>query len=118
MLARCRTPSKGDVPQLDPLLSLAKGLRSPSRRPLREEGLFTVLAAFDDPSFTDWHRERELEIGYEPRSFTLRLPDGEELQRRRDLSSFVGKVYLPCRCGEVASVLVPPVTACTGSGGD
>jgi hypothetical protein len=42
----------------------------------------------------------------------VELPEGEELHSRRNLSAFVGSVYLPCRCGEVRSVFVPAVTTC------
>jgi hypothetical protein len=105
-------PRRGDVPQLDPLLSLARGLRSPSRKSLREEGLFTLLGAFDDPSLAGHHASDDLEVAFRARSLVVKLPTGEELRSRRDLSAFVGSVYLPCRCGEVRSVFVPRVTAC------
>ncbi len=105
-------PRAGDVPQLDPILQLSRGLRSATRRKLREEGLFTVLGAFDHPSLAGTHRTSELEETFEPRALILKLSTGEELETRRDLSAFVGSVYLPCRCGEVRSVFVPPVTVC------
>jgi hypothetical protein len=107
-----RLPLRGDVPQLGPLLSLSRGLRSPSRRKLREEGLFTLLGAFDHPSFKGRHAEGDLAVTFSARTLVVKLPDGEELRTRRDMSAFVGSVYLPCRCGEVLSVLVPPVTTC------
>ena len=112
-----RLPLHGDVPQREPLLPLARGLRSPSRRRLREEGLFTVLGAFDHPSLAGTHRDGQLEVTFRARRLDLKLPTGEDLSTGRDLSAFVGSVYLPCRCGEVRSVFVPPVTACTPSGG-
>jgi hypothetical protein len=105
-------PRAGDVPQLDPILQLSRGLRSETRKKLREEGLFTVLGAFDHPSLAGTHRASELEVTFKPRTLVLKLPDGEELQTRRNLSAFVGSVYLPCSCGEVRSVFVPPVTVC------
>jgi len=40
-----RLPLHGDVPQLDPILQVSRGLRSPSRKKLREDGLFTLLSA-------------------------------------------------------------------------
>ncbi len=106
-------PSRGDVPQLEPLLQLGRGLRSPARQKLRVEGLFTVLGAFDAESITGTHRHRGIEITFKPRSLIVKLEDGEELQvRRQDLRRFVGSVYLPCSCGEVRSVFVPEVTRC------
>lgn len=109
---RKRIPLRGDVPRLDPLLSLSRGLRAPSRQTLREEGLFTLLGAFDHASLTGRHASRELEISFRARSIVVKLPGGEELRSARNLSAHVGSVYLPCRCGEVRSVFVPPVTVC------
>jgi hypothetical protein len=111
-----RLPLSGDVPQLDPLLQLSRGLRSPSRKRLRAEGLFTLLGAFDHPTLTGKHANQELEIAFQRRTLIVRLADGEELESRRDLSAFVGSVYLPCRCGEVHSVFVPAVTVCEARG--
>lgn len=107
-----RLPLQGDVPQLERLLSMSRGLRSPSRKKLREEGLFTLLGAFDHMSLAGRHANDELEVTFGARTLAVNLPTGEELRSRRDLSSFVGSVYLPCRCGEVRSVFVPPVTVC------
>jgi hypothetical protein len=113
-LRRVKTlPLEGDVPQLDPMLSLSRGLRAPSRKKLREEGLFTVLGAFDDPSLTGHHVGEDLEVTFGARSLALKLATGEELRSKRDLSAFVSRVYLPCRCGEVRTVFVPRVTRCT-----
>jgi hypothetical protein len=108
-----RLPLAGDVPKLDPMLKLSDNLRSPSRRRLREEGLFAVLGAFDHPSLTGTHRNEEIEVEFRARTLVVKLRDGEELQSRRNLSAFVGSVYLPCRCGEVRSVFVPRVTRCS-----
>lgn len=108
-----RLPSRGDVPKLDPLLPLARGLRSPARKKLRVEGLFTVLGAFDAESLTGTHEHDGLQVTFAPRSIVVKLEDGERMEvRRRALSAFVGSVYLPCRCGEVRSVFVPAVTRC------
>jgi hypothetical protein len=107
-----RIPLRGDVPRLDPVLSLARGLRSPNRAKLREQGLLTVLGAFDSPSLAGRYGSEELEVTFKARSVSVKLRTGEELQTRRDMSAFVGSVYLPCRCGEVRSVFVPSVTAC------
>lgn len=109
-----RLPLRGDVPQLDPILKVSRGLRSPSRSKLRDEGLFTVLGAFDHPSFTGAHKGSDLEVTFGARRLVVKLSTGEELHSRRDMSAFVGSVYLPCRCGEVRSVFVPPVTVCEG----
>ncbi len=102
-----------DVPRLDPLLRVSRGVRSPARRTLRNEGLFVLLGAFDHESLVGRHRNDEIEVSFGERSLVVRLPNGEELRSRRDLSALVGSVYLPCRCGEVRSVFVPPVTTCS-----
>lgn len=107
-------PLEGDVPRLEPLLRPSRGLRSPSRATLREQGLFTVLGAFDHPSLTGTHAHDGLEVALRRRTIVVKLPDKEELEARRDLRAFVGSVYLPCRCGEVRTPLVPAVTQCEG----
>jgi hypothetical protein len=112
---RATLPLEGDVPQLDPMLRLSRGLRAPSRKKLREEGLFTLIGAFDHKSIAGRHREGALAIQFGARSLVLTLPGGEELHSRRDLRAFVGSVYLPCSCGEVRAVFVPPVTVCDAS---
>jgi hypothetical protein len=106
-------PLQGDVPRLAPLLPVARGLRSPSRRKLREEGLFTLLGAFDHPSIRGPWTTDGLSVAFGRRALTVTLPGGEELVVRRDLSAFVGSVYLPCTCGEVRTVFVPPTTTCS-----
>jgi hypothetical protein len=112
-----RLPLNGDVPQLDPLLQLSRGLRSSSRRKLREDGLFTLLGAFDHSSFTGKHEGEALTLTFSKRNLVVTFSDGEELQSSRNLRAFVGSVYLPCECGEVRSVFVPPVTVCTAAPG-
>lgn len=112
-----RLPLEGDVPQLDPILTLSRGLRSPSRTKLREEGLFTLLGAFDHVSLGGKHKSPELEVTFAARTIVVKVKAGEELHSRRNLSGFVGSVYLPCRCGEVRSVFVPPVTVCEAGAG-
>ena len=107
-----RIPSTGDVPHLDKLLQLSRGLRSPSRKNLREEGLFTVLGAFDHPSFVGRHASDEIDVTFGARTLTITLATGEELRAKRNLSAFVNSVYLLCSCGEVRSVFVPAVTTC------
>jgi len=107
-----RIPLEGDVPQLDPILKLSRGLKSRSRTKLREDGLFTLLGAFDHASLDGDHESPELGVTFAARAIVVKLPTGDELESRRDLSAFVGSVYLPCRCGEVRSVFVPPVTVC------
>lgn len=108
-----RLPQRGDVPQLDPILSLSRGLSSPARRRLRVEGLFTLFGAFDHAALSGSYRDGELEARFSSRALVVRLPNGDELETRRNLRAFVESVYLPCRCGEVRSVFVPPVTKCT-----
>ncbi len=107
-----RLPLRGDVPRLDPILSLSRGLRSALRKKLREDGLFTVLGAFDHPSITGRQETDGLVVTFGARTLTVQLPGGAVLQTRRDLRAFVGSVYQPCRCGEVRGVFVPPVTTC------
>jgi hypothetical protein len=112
-LERVRTlPSRGDVPKLEPLLSAARGLRAPSRQRLREEGLFTLLGAFDHPGVTGRHGAGALGLSFAARSITVSLPNDEELRSPRKLHALVSSVYLPCRCGEVRTVFVPAVTRC------
>ncbi|MDI1437694.1 hypothetical protein [Polyangium sorediatum] len=105
-------PLEGDVPQPDPVLQVSRGFRSPTRTKLREDGLFTLLGAFDHGSFAGKHEADGLAVTFKKRALVVNLPDGEELESRRNLSTFVGSVYSPCRCGEVLSVFVPEVTVC------
>lgn len=116
-LARiAQLPSKGDVPQLDPMLSLARGLRSPAREKLRIEGLFTVLGAFDAKTFAGSYEHGGMQVTFKPRSLIVQLAGGDELEvRRGSLRNFVGSVYLSCSCGEVRSVFAPEVTRCTSA---
>jgi hypothetical protein len=107
-----RLPTKGDVPQLEPLLDVARGLRSPSREKLRTEGLLSVLGAFDHPQLSGRYAGEGLEVRFSKRRLLVTLPGGEQLRAHRDLSAFVSSVYQPCRCGEVRSVFVPAVTRC------
>jgi hypothetical protein len=110
-------PLHGDVPKLDPILQLSRGLRSPSRKKLREDGLFTLLGAFDHKSFTGKHVSDQLSLTFSKRNLIVTFPSGEELQTSRDLRAFVGSVYLPCECGEVNSVFVPDVSVCAAARG-
>lgn len=106
-------PLRGDVPQLDPMLSLARGLRSRARATLRAEGLFTLLGAFDDAALRGTHADGDFAVTFGARTLTVtRGGEREALSSTRSLRAFVGSVYLPCRCGEVRAVFVPPVTAC------
>jgi hypothetical protein len=107
-----RLPMRGDVPQLDPMLSLSRGLRAASRLALRREGLLTLLGAFDDASLTGRFSSDTASVLFAKSRLVVTLADGEEIHSRRDLRAYVGSVYLPCRCGEVRSVFVPAVTIC------
>jgi hypothetical protein len=107
-----RLPLRGDVPRLDPLLRLSSALRSPGRQRLREEGLFSLLGAFDHPTLGGRHASEGLEVTFGPRRLGVTLPTGERLSSPRRLGALVGSAYLPCRCGEVRSVFVPRVTRC------
>lgn len=99
-----RLPMRGDVPRLDPILSLARKLRAPSRKTLRDEGLLTLLGAFDHPSLSGTHETEDLSVTFGARRLAVDLPSGEELRSPRDLSAVVASVYLPCRCGEDRAV--------------
>jgi len=112
-----RLPLRGDVPKLEPLLSIERGLRAASRHKLRREGLFTLLGAFDHPDFAGRYGSAELEISFLKRRIDVRFADGEELGTQRDLSAWVSSVYLPCRCGEARSVFVPARTRCAQPSG-
>ncbi len=112
---RLTLPRDGDVPQLDPMLSIEKHLRSPTRKRLREEGVFVLIGAFDDASFEGTHTNGAVEIVFKRRSIRVTFANGEELETRRDMRAFVGSLYLPCTCGEVRSVLVPKRTRCDAS---
>jgi hypothetical protein len=107
-----RLPLHGDTPQLDPMLSLARKLRAPSRKRLCDEGLFIVLGAFDHQGLTGRHASETLAINFGKRSLVVELPTGEELSSPRNLRAHVSSVYLPCRCGETRGVLVPRVSVC------
>lgn len=108
-----RLPLRGDVPQLAPLLSIARGLRHAEARRLREEGMFALVGAFDPPSARGAFEDGAFRLAFGARTLTVTLPSGEELETRRNLRAFVGSIYSPCACGEVKSVLVPAVTRCT-----
>jgi len=110
-------PLEGDVPQLDPMLKISRELSSPTRKKLRDEGLFTLLGAFDHSTFVGEQANDELEVTFRARTLVVKLAGGEELESRRNLSAFVGSVYLPCQCGEVRSVFVPAVTVCQPTAG-
>ncbi|HEX5098612.1 MAG TPA: hypothetical protein VFV94_03900 [Polyangiaceae bacterium] len=104
-------PLRGDVPKLEPLLSVSRGFRSAGRRRLAEAGLFALLGAFDHPALRGRHAAPRLSVVFGARRMTVTV-GGETWSAPRALSALVGSVYLPCRCGEVRSVLVPPVTRC------
>lgn len=108
-----RLPLRGDVPQLAPLLDVARGLRRAQGRHLREEGLFAILGAFDHPTLRGVFAASDLSLSLTARKVTLSLPGGEVLEAHRKFGALVGSVYLPCRCGEVSTALVPAVTRCT-----
>lgn len=107
-----RLPLRGDVPTLEPLLKLSSGLRSPGRQRLREEGLFALLGAFDHPSLRGRHASDGVAVELGARRIGVTLPTGERLSSPRNLEALAASAYLPCRCGEVRSVLVPRVTRC------
>lgn len=110
-------PLKGDVPQLDPILNIERGFRSKGRKALREEGLFTILGAFDHRSFSGKAESDGLAVTFRGRTLIVRFENGEELETSRQLRAFVGSLYLPCACGEVLSVFVPSTTQCTHAEG-
>jgi hypothetical protein len=105
-------PLSADMPKLEPLLDVARGLGAKSRQSLRDAGLFCVLGAFDHPSFRGSHESAGLRVTFGARKLRLLLPGERELEAARDLRAFVSSVYLPCRCGEVRSVFVPARSRC------
>jgi hypothetical protein len=105
-------PTRGDVPRLAPLLSVERGLRSPNRARLRDEGSLAILGALDHVGLDGRVAADGVEVRFGTRSLVLTLPDGDELTARRNLRAFVESAYLPCRCGEVRTPLVPAVTRC------
>jgi hypothetical protein len=107
-----RLPTRGDVPKLEPLLAVTRGFRSPLRAKLREQGLFALLGAFDHAGLAGRHASDGHVLSFGARSLGVTLPSGEILRAPRELGAVVGSVYLPCRCGEVRAVFVPPVTRC------
>jgi hypothetical protein len=112
-----RLPLKGDVPKLEPLLDIARGLRSASRRKLRQQGLLTLLGAFDHPELAGQHVSQDLKLTFGKRQLVVELGRGQELRSPRNPSALVSSVYQPCRCGEVRTVFVPAVTRCRAAAG-
>ncbi len=55
-------------------------LRAPSRKSLREQGLFTVLGAFDHPALRGRHEADDLAVTFQRRTLVVHLPGGEELE--------------------------------------
>lgn len=100
-------PVPGEA-KTNPVLPLSRNLRTPSRTSLAEQGLFLLLAAFDSKAIEGHHRGGDLELRVTKRRFELRFDDGETLDARRDLSTFVSSVYLPCTCGETRGVFAAP----------
>lgn len=112
-LTRSKTlPQRGDVPKLEPLLPVTRGFRTPRHAKLGAQGIFTLLGAFDHAGLSGRHAFDGHEVAFGARTLALTLPNGETLRAPRDLRAVVGSVYLACRCGEVRSVFVPPVTRC------
>jgi hypothetical protein len=107
-------PRRGDLPKLEPLLAVGRGLRSPSRTRLKEQGLFTLIAAFDHPGLRGRYASDALAVTFGARNLRVRLASGAELEAPRDLGAFAASIYSPCRCGEVRAVFVPRVTRCRG----
>lgn len=105
-------PTTGDVPRLEPSLPIARGLRSTKRKKLRDEGLFTVIGAFDHPAIKGPFETGGVGVTFRKRTLVVELAGGDVLETKRDLGAYVSSVYLGCTCGEVRSVFVPPVTVC------
>ena len=115
-------PTTGDVPRLESSLDVARELRSSKRKKLREEGVFTVIGAFDHPGIKGAFKSGAFGVTFQKRTLVLELPTakragakggvGDVLETKRDLSGYVSSVYLRCGCGGVRSVFVPPVTVC------
>lgn len=105
-------PTRGDVPKLEPLLSVERGLVSPNRSKLLDEGSFALLGAFDHSDLRGRVDVAGVGVEWSARRLRLWLPSGELLESGRDLRGYVESLYLPCRCGEVRAPLVPAVTRC------
>lgn len=105
-------PMRGDVPTLEPLLPLARGLRSPRRRTLQETGLFAIVGALDHIGMDGDHEGDGLALSIRARRIRIRLDDGTQLESPRNLRALVESAYLPCACGEVRTPFVPTVTRC------
>jgi hypothetical protein len=105
-------PLAGDVPQVEKLLDLSRGLAGKARSKLRTEGLFCVIGAFDSPGLQGKHAGDRISVTFGARRLAVEFEGGLRLETQRDLSEFVSSVYLPCRCGEVRSVFVPARTRC------
>jgi hypothetical protein len=104
-------PTEGDVPMLAPLLSLERGLRSKRRARLFEEGLFSIVGAFDAPDLRGTFESGGLALTLGRRTVVLRRANGDELETGRNLRAFVGSVYGSCECGETAEPIAV-ATAC------
>ncbi len=107
-----RLPSEGDVPELAPLLSLERGLRSKRRARLHDEGVFTIVGAFDDRRFEGTFEADGAAITFARRAVVVRRDGGDELETARNLGAFVGSVYLPCVCGEVEGAIAANPSRC------
>jgi hypothetical protein len=104
-------PTEGDVPVLAPLLSLERGLRSKRRARLLEEGLFSIVGAFDSPDLRGTFEAGGLALTLGRRTVVLRRANGDELETGRNLRAFVGSVVGSCECGETAEPIAV-ATAC------
>lgn len=94
---------------------MTRGLNAPSRRSLREEGLFTLLGAFDHKGLAGEHQGDDLTIRFGARTLVITTERGEELESAAQPQGLRRERLFPCRCGEVRTVFVPPVTACRAS---
>jgi hypothetical protein len=109
-------PTEGDVPQLDPLLDVARALRGAGRAKLADEGLLTVIGAFDHPSFRGTLETASASVTLSKQRIVVRASRGGEFEAARDLRAFVGSLYQPCHCGEVAEPIAPPPGRCASVG--
>ena len=111
-----RAHSEAIAQRASALLRSPSGSPTPSgsqvKRSTTPASAVMSVEPFDDDLVQAVAAQRGIAQAEGRRSIVVKLPNGEELRSPRNLGAHVSRVYLPCTCGEVRSVLVPPVTAC------
>jgi hypothetical protein len=104
-------PSRGDVPRAPALLDIRRDFRGKNRESLLTRGLFAIVGALDHPDLRGTFEAFDASLRLGARKVVIAV-HGEELEATRSLESVVSSLYMPCRCGEVQTVFVPPKTRC------